>query len=160
VTSRILLWAAIAYGYKPWRALWPAAGVVLVGWVIFGLGAGAMIPAKDNIRQTTPTAEKYYAPFDPLTYSIDTFLPIIDLGQKKAWIPDVGSTAKFAPPCAHGANRLCTLLPVTVRNAVNRVSARVDAGQVLNTWRLWEIGIGRLLTTLAAAGITGLTRTP
>lgn len=66
----------IAYGYKPWRARWPAAGVVLVGWVIFGLGADAMIPLTDNARQTTPTAEKYYAQFDPLTYSIDTFLPI------------------------------------------------------------------------------------
>jgi hypothetical protein len=126
----------------------------------FWLGCRRDDSLTDNARQTTPTAEKYYAQFDPLTYSIDTFLPIIDLGQKKAWIPDVGSSAKFAPPCGYNTNRLCTLLPVTVRNAVNPAFARVDAGQVLNTWRLREIGLGWLLTTLSAAGITGLTRMP
>jgi hypothetical protein len=70
------------HGYLPWRALGWAAGLVLAGAIVFGSAAraGSIGPAPG----ITAAAEQAY-PFQPLVYSIDTLLPVIDLQQEKYW---------------------------------------------------------------------------
>jgi hypothetical protein len=105
----------IAYGYKPWRVALPSFAFVIIGWLIFELAdrQGLMIPAMGwayNYQSTntilelkfnatsavgTPSeltspqvyVKKEYPRFLAAVYSLDTFLPIVDLRQKSYWVP-------------------------------------------------------------------------
>jgi len=71
----------VGYGYRPQRLLYIALGMVALGWLLFGLGGqGAMVPAPDGAQG--------YPRFHALIYSLDTFLPLVDLEQKSRWVPD------------------------------------------------------------------------
>jgi hypothetical protein len=71
----------IAYGWKPWR-------VVMFGVFMILLGAHLFFIADLNggMRGTTKLA---WIPLQWLVYSLDTYLPIVDLGQESRWAPDV-----------------------------------------------------------------------
>jgi hypothetical protein len=150
---RWLLDGVIKYGYSPFRTV-----IILVFWgafcsVIFqnAFNNGRIIPvnrgsvgstASSSVGSTSgPTLS-----FNPIVYSFDTLIPIVDLGQKKNFIVD----------------------PLS-RNAVIR-----DKGAGwLDSWAavIWYFPLGTglififntffgwLLTTLFVAGITGLLRT-
>ncbi|MUM77314.1 hypothetical protein GKC30_06690 [Pseudodesulfovibrio sp. F-1] len=76
-----VLGAVVGYGYRPQRLLYLALGMVALGWLLFGLGGqGAMVPALDGAQG--------HPPFHALIYSLDTFLPLVDLEQKNRWVPD------------------------------------------------------------------------
>lgn len=111
----LLLDVPVRYGYRPWRAIAWGAIICIVAALLFWLGhsAGLMVPAdgdvlvnanekkqeyvmslpaagRDEARQA-PLMEflpEGYAQFIPPTYALDLFLPIIDLGQERFWIPD------------------------------------------------------------------------
>jgi sRNA-binding regulator protein Hfq len=72
----------IAYGYRPWRALWIGLMLVLLGWLFFWAGyrAQVMTPAKDNAQ----TSAKFCA----FVYSLDVFVPLVDLHQASYWLPN------------------------------------------------------------------------
>lgn len=82
----------IHYGYEPWRALIPSIAVVALGWGFFWIG---------NCRKVIAPSEKeafdlldkngvaaHYPRFFSLIYSLDVFLPIINLGLKDKWLPN------------------------------------------------------------------------
>jgi hypothetical protein len=96
---RWLLWLTIRYGYKPWHALYCSLVIVAMASVLFGLGynAGAITPTdKDAYRifETNHAGRQredppwYYQEFCAPVYSVDTFLPIINFGQKDHWMPN------------------------------------------------------------------------
>ncbi|MGC1852425.1 MAG: hypothetical protein WA687_08310 [Solirubrobacterales bacterium] len=72
-----LLDKTIAYGYRPyWAFIW-AIVVVIVCWFVFaGIFATMTFEHSDK-----------HSHFYPLVYSIDAFLPIVDLGQASAHSP-------------------------------------------------------------------------
>ena len=70
----------MVYGYEPSRGLVFAGLLVLLGWVIFYWG-------KQTIVLTNPAARR----FNPFIYSLENFLPLVDLGQSKLWTPDASS---------------------------------------------------------------------
>ena len=83
----------IGYGYRPWYALLWGIGVILLGTVLFcrGYGAGEITPTDKEAYssfETYPPKEQhgeppwYYQKFSALV-AVDTFLPIINLGQKR-----------------------------------------------------------------------------
>jgi hypothetical protein len=73
----------VGYGYLPARA---------VGWLVLLLVAGSVIFALDPPR----VAEAGKAPaFHPVAYAADLLLPVVDLGQEKAYLAQ-GWTAWFA----------------------------------------------------------------
>lgn len=65
----------VGYGFRPlWAAGW-LAGLLLVGAVAFGFEHPAPLKADEH------------PDFNPLFYSLDLLLPIIDFGQQKAFKP-------------------------------------------------------------------------
>lgn len=70
--------AIVGYGYKPRRSAAWLAALVVVGTVLF--------------HQSTPRAiDPSRAPaFSSLVYTIDLLVPIVDLGQRKAYLPSNG----------------------------------------------------------------------
>jgi hypothetical protein len=69
-----LLYLTVGYGYRTWlAALWLAALVVVGSWV-FGHA---------HMEATTGTPPAFH----PTAYTVDVLLPIVDIGQQKAWLP-------------------------------------------------------------------------
>ena len=79
----LVLWATIGYGYDTWRVLWFIAAFVALGTIIFNLAhrKEAIVPIDRNKSQHTK-------PFNPFVYSLESFLPLVDLNQAKYWAPD------------------------------------------------------------------------
>lgn len=114
-----LLGITTAYGYEPWRVFIPMALIILFGAGIFyaGFGVDVMQPSKERIYisecvdklepgnctnwqplersvfKVTHNLPKDYPAFNALIYSLDTFLPIVDLHQENYWLPNAGKRA-------------------------------------------------------------------
>lgn len=70
----------VGYGFRPLRAAGWLAALLAVGTVVFGVVA------------EPPPLKRGEAPeFNPLMYSLDLLLPIIDFGQEKAFNPGGGT---------------------------------------------------------------------
>lgn len=92
--SAVLLRMTIEYGYVPLLAiLWSAAIIVLGWWItLVAKEAGVMVPSRDNLDDVTKRPRE---PLSPFLYSLNVFLPIIDLHQEKNWWPDVNMIGKY-----------------------------------------------------------------
>jgi sRNA-binding regulator protein Hfq len=94
--------ATIGYGYYPWKVLFFILPLLVLGTLVFGWGFahGLMAPTIDHPQFALFTAQAQ-APsarlaWDAFAYSLDVFLPIVDLHQESAWAPDAvlpGGTA-------------------------------------------------------------------
>ncbi|SNS48931.1 oxidoreductase [Actinomadura mexicana] len=72
-----LLYITVGYGYRPWQAGYWLAALTSLGWWIF-----------TNAYPEHMTQAPSKAPvFNAAAYSLDVLLPVLDLGQEKAWIP-------------------------------------------------------------------------
>ena len=96
----------IGYGYDPKRPLYWSLGFILIGWLlsVCGWQAGVFAPSSDQILTSddwlaamaidatapvrhwlsSPSAQ-HYEEFSPFLFALDTYLPVMDLGQEKAW---------------------------------------------------------------------------
>ena len=68
----------IGYGYKPSRALLWVAVFIILGCILFKTGY-----SKNSLQSVTNDSPK----FNSIVYSIDTFVPLVDLYQAKYWLP-------------------------------------------------------------------------
>jgi len=125
----------IDYGHKPWRAFLIGLAIIVFGTFLFRFGF------KNNLMASTKDAENTSsAKFHAIVYSIDMFVPLVDLYQAKYWLPDTKLKAEWRP-----LNLSWFKVPVS--------------GSGLR-WYLWfHISIGWILTTLLVVGLTGLVRT-
>lgn len=127
--------ATMRYGYRPQFSLWYAPIFVLGLTFAYHHGAEElMVPTKDaalaqwKASRTVPTG---YPAFSPLAYSIDTFIPILNLRQRDSWQVDDHSTCTSGPE---------------------------NCGQGLRNY-LWVHSIfGWLISTMTLAGLAGLVR--
>ncbi len=122
----------IGYGYRPWRVVWFGLMIVLLGWLFFWAGHRAKV--------MTSTKEGTYPSvgFSAIVYSLDVFVPLIDLRQASSWMPDANRTGK-----------------VQISDKLNIPLS----GKALRYYFWFEISAGWVLTTLLLAGVTGLVRT-
>jgi len=74
----VLDWS-IRYGWQPWRAVVFGLAVVAVCALLFA-SAGSKSFTRSNSNART-------ARFQPVAYSLDTVLPVIDLRQEASWVP-------------------------------------------------------------------------
>jgi len=132
VLHRVVLGGVTGYGYRPWRALWIGVALVFIGWGLFFAAEreGIMVPAQSE-------AVPVYTPFHALPYSIDVFVPLVDLEQADYWTPHEGRSGTL----------------FTLGNYAIPLS-----GLFLRVV-MWVLNIlGWILTTLLVTGLTGVIR--
>ena len=104
----ILNWT-IGYGYKPFRSLWWAIGLPLVGTILFSActqslsskftscGCAPAFLANEWIPSEGKALEHWgqkgqapqdYPEFQPFIYSVEATFPVLPLGQLDKWHPD------------------------------------------------------------------------
>jgi hypothetical protein len=137
---KLILKLTIGYGYKPTRALWWMAGFVIFGAVLFSWGyrAGAILATGEEPLgplEESPRPAGYHPPFDARIFSLDQFLPIVELYQKGYWLPKPGAGPKLRLPM---------------------VGAGLSLGTLLHWYLLLHILAGWILTPLFLAGLSGL----
>lgn len=76
----------IGYGYRPWYAFLLGIVFFLSGWGIFecAFQKGMMVSSQEN----RIVFDKRYEP-NSFIFSLDCFLPIVDLQQENKWSPDL-----------------------------------------------------------------------
>ncbi len=92
--DRFLDWT-VAYGHRPWQAIWSALSLIIFGSLVFGLAnffdvMGPARPGDFRNWVNAPDGEAdfgSYPPFLAPVYSLDVFLPIVDLHQESYWLP-------------------------------------------------------------------------
>jgi hypothetical protein len=141
---REALRATIAYGYRPLRALWWILGFVALGALLFSWGyrAGLITPTEESAYRAfigSGAPPQHYPPFSSLVYSLENFLPVVDLHQGTYWRPN---------PHHRPANR-----GRKIRWADNTLSARL-----LRCYLWIHILAGWTITPLLFAGLAGLLR--
>ena len=143
---RLAMRVTIGYGYRPLRALWWVLGFVAVGTVLFrrGYQARLITPTEASAyeafcRGGAPPA--HYPPFSSFIYSLENFLPVVDLHQGTYWRPN----PRHRPTQGDAA---CAA--ETGREALRARMLR---------WYLWlHILAGWTITPLLFAGLAGLLR--
>jgi hypothetical protein len=142
----LLLEGTIGYGYRPLRALWWITGFVFFGAILFwwGYRVGAMTPIEPDAyeafaRSGRPPA--HYPHFNAFVYSLENFLPVVDLHLGNHWRPNVRERVVADP-----------------RSGEWSTASATSAGKLLR-WYLWfHILAGWVLTPLMFAGLSGLIR--
>jgi len=91
---RILLRYTTGYGYRLWLAGLIAAIIVIVGGEVYKYAyeSGSIAPASVDVLVNEPYTQKGIPPrdyprFQPMVYSLDIFLPIIDLKMESYYLP-------------------------------------------------------------------------
>ncbi|NQV37586.1 MAG: hypothetical protein HQ509_06240 [Candidatus Marinimicrobia bacterium] len=136
---KILGWT-IGFGYKPERALIWILLIILLGTAVFKIGNNTqlIVPTGNPIiaSHSITTKEKLpynYPAFHAFIYSIDVFVPIIDLQMKRYWHPYSTAIGEINI----GSNRKISI-----------------HGGYIRVWFIFQIIMGWVLTTLLFAGIS------
>jgi hypothetical protein len=143
---RIALRITIGYGYRPLRALWWVLGFVSLGSVLFrrGYRARLITPTEEGAYEAfcrTGDPPPHYPPFSSFVYSLENFLPVVDLHQGTYWRPNPHHRPAGAGPACEAETGRKTLPAQMLR------------------WYLWlHILAGWTITPLLFAGLAGLLR--
>ncbi|MFI6463136.1 hypothetical protein [Streptomyces sp. NPDC050538] len=96
--------AAVGYGYRPLRAIWLLTCLLAIGSTLF------------SAWPPTPVGGGPYPRFQPAIYTLDLLLPLVDLGQERAYSPSgamqwaalilIGTGWLLATTVAAGASRV------------------------------------------------------
>jgi len=142
----LLLQGTIGYGYRPMRALWWIAGFVFLGAMLFqwGYRAGALTPTEPDAYEVFARGGRppvHYPHFNAFVYSLENFLPVVDLHLGDHWRPNPRERVVADPASGEWGTANATA-----------------AGKLLR-WYLWfHILAGWVLTPLLFAGLSGLIR--
>jgi hypothetical protein len=74
----------ITHGYEPWRPVAVGILIILLGYFVFrdAHAAGLLVASQDGSEPS----------FNPLVYSLDKFLPIVNFNEQEKWQPTDEST--------------------------------------------------------------------
>lgn|SRR5215469_7052095 len=126
----------IGYGHRPMLALVWSALVVLLGWMVVSVAKSVSLMRPTYPENVPVASERRYERLYPLLYSLDVFLPFVNLHQEHYWWPDAEESGE------------CRVLGVPVR---------LSGSIVL--YYLWaQIIAGWILSAIFVAGVTGLIR--
>lgn len=127
----------IGYGYRPNQALIFMLGFIIFGTAVFDYANRNGLIAEIDAGLSGGTAKSNYLSFQPFIYSLDTFFPVVDLGQKHHFTPNPNCGFKARFPLIHSKFR---------------------QGSAIRAYLWIHILFGWFLTTLWVAGLTGLVR--
>ena len=143
---RVVLDTTIGYGYRPLRAVWWILLFVFVGGALFrsGYRARLITPTEAHAYELfvqTGEPPPHYPPFNSFVYSLENFLPIVELHQGEYWRPNPRHT------------------PIRRGRAKGRKLATDRWLAPMLRWYLWlHILAGWTITPLLFAGLAGLLR--
>jgi len=143
-----ILDATLRYGYSPFRPVLILGGWALICAFLFEIAFEHRKLVSIRDLQAVSQTQKESIPespkvaFNPVIYAIDTLVPIVDLNQKRNWIVNPLSSRPHSPDDRAGWRGVWDSRPHATGILI-----------VFNTFFGW------LMTTLFAAGITGLLRT-
>jgi len=137
----------IGYGYEPFRAIKIGLVIIAVGTFIFALGAHRGLMSETNLAERVLSREDEsgivsptYPRFNALVYSLDVFLPFVDLNQVGYWIPgEKRSTPRKSRNCLMH---------------IGRYSVKWSSAMHAYLW--FQTLAGWTLCTLLAAAVTGI----
>jgi len=142
-----LLGISIGYGYRPFRALLLAVITVAMGSVVFLSAFEENYISGSKVRNMLGQAyvfcgelPKSYPPFNPIIFSVDTFVPFLDLQMEEYWKV---TSARVTRPL--------TCLDHTLSPHAN---ADLNSGYIF--YYYLHVGLGWILATLFVGGFTGL----
>jgi len=163
----LFLGATIGYGYRPWRALRISVAVVALGTAIFWIGHNRKIIVETKVVEhvsaageettVTPKVHPDYPEFNALVYSLDMFVPLVDLRQAAYWLP----SAKPSDDTSADTSEEPGAEPSTEPGGENDDSeeSKVPLSvKLLRFYTLIHIILGWILTTLLFVGLSGLVR--
>jgi hypothetical protein len=139
---RLALDWIIGYGYRPLRALWWIIGFVILGSFLFrwGYRARLIAPTEEHAYEIfirTGQPPPHYSPFSSFVYSLENFLPVVNLHLDEYWRPN--------PRHRTGSGR-----------SFLRFTDETFAARMVR-WYLWvHILAGWVITPLLFAGLAGL----
>lgn len=145
------------YGFNPWRTvLWMTAFVLLFAGVWWWAAQGCerddckdesvyVMALKGNYGQDDKVAVQNYPGFTPLAYSLDVFLPFVNLGYKEHWRPKTNYL-----PLAQ--------MPLPAVSIHGQPSLQLSLGGILYVAYVLEMLIGLILASLAVTGFAGMLR--
>jgi hypothetical protein len=149
----LFLGVTIRHGYEPQRAFYGMLLFVFVGFVVFWAADEHHLMSKDIEHEEL--ADEDYPKLNALLYSLDAFLPIVDLRQKGYWLPNAkkGVVLFRLTKVNENRNHLSKGLakPSDARG-------EVTWGGIVRAYLVLHIMCGWILTTLWVAGFTGLVR--
>ena len=131
-----LLKITIGYGHQPLRAIVWSMMVVAIGTVMVATGKRAGVIRLTWPETTPPPSGHPTAGLNSLLYSLDVFLPFVNLHQEHYWWPDEAASGE------------CAVLG-------RRIGIR---GSVLRSYLWAQIIAGWLLSAIFLAAVTGLIR--
>jgi hypothetical protein len=124
----------VGYGHEPLRTVLWSLAVIVLGWLMVVVGARAGVMRATWPDSPPPSEPAGYESLHPLLYSLDVFLPFVNLHQERYWWPDAN---------AHGD---CVVL-----NRHLKMS-----GAFLRYYLWTQVIAGWLLSAIFVAGVTGL----
>jgi hypothetical protein len=142
----LMLQYTIGFGYQPLRALWWIAGFVGLGTILFAWGYWVHIitPTEEAAYRdfvASGEAPPHYPVFNPLIYSLENFLPVVELHQDNYWRPNPRHRVAGRATCSGELGD-----PSSVSSRLLR-------------YYLWlHILAGWTITPLLFAGLSGLVR--
>ena len=147
---RRVLSATIAHGYEPRRAFrWLAVAIVVSAFVFALAPDGEIIKAKDAQTTSSASLSKPSLEFSPLVYAIDMLVPLVDLHQKSNYLVQPPTCQLWVEAWSNSKTDP-QILPVRLLAALWKTIVRLIG--------VFDPFIGWTLTSLFAAGVTGLVR--
>jgi hypothetical protein len=126
----------IGYGHRPMLTVMWSLAVMLLGWAVVSSAKATSVMRPTYPENTPPNEELHYQELHPLLYSLDVFLPFVNLHQEHYWWPDGDASGN------------CVIFgrSVSVRGS-------------LVEYYLWaQIIAGWILSAIFVAGVTGIIR--
>ncbi|MDN5200545.1 hypothetical protein QQ008_04210 [Fulvivirgaceae bacterium BMA10] len=138
----LLLGLLVSHGYKPHRAFRLMIVWIIIGAFVFDAGYSLKLiypsdASSDELKDPSVAlivAEEYPV-FNSFVYSIDAFVPIVNLHQLNYWLPDANKGSE-----------------------INILGANLKKGSLLRIYLWFHIAFGWIFTSFWVAGLTGLVK--
>jgi hypothetical protein len=137
----------IGYGYEPFRAIKIGLVIIAVGALVFSIGAQRNLMAETKLAESVLSREgelgivsPTYPRFNALVYSLEVFIPFVNLNQVCYWIP-----GEKPSQGAKSRNCLMHIGPYSLKWST-----------MLNGYLWFQTLAGWTLCTLLAAAVTGI----
>ena len=85
----------IGYGHPPMLTIIWSLAVVILRWLVVWMAGRAGVMRRTWPENAPRESEKEYEPVRPLAYSLDVFLPFVNLHQEHYWWPNTAASGSF-----------------------------------------------------------------